>query len=165
MPEERIAAEMDITTTKLKGQEWDPEIKQASNAFLADNNFVTSEAFMQFVWKQHIDKYNARCEKRKVQQPNKDPGLVDEEIKQEMMEEFKTITPEQGRDMVAQAGVLILPDWDIADALVLDAVRKETKPMEGITFIRIMLHSSCGLSKEMRARKAKTPQGQVTLVG
>lgn len=59
---------------------------------------------------------------------------MEEEIKQEMIEEFKTITPEQGSDMVAQAGVLILPEWDIADALVLDAVRKETKPMEGVTF-------------------------------
>lgn len=89
---------------------------------------------MQFVWKQNIDKYNARCEKRKGDQPNKDPAMVEEEIKQEMMEEFKTITPEQERDMVAQAGVLILPEWDIADASVLEAVRKVTKPMEGIAF-------------------------------
>lgn len=51
MPEEPIDAEMDITSTELKGQEWDPEIKKASNAFLADDNFVTSEAFMQFIWK------------------------------------------------------------------------------------------------------------------
>lgn len=51
-----------------------------------------------------------------------------------MMDEFKTMTPKQGRDMVAQAGVLILPKWGIADALVLEAVRKEIKPMEGITF-------------------------------
>lgn len=36
--------------------------------------------------------------------------------------------------MVAKAGVLILPKWDIADAFVLEAVRKETKPLEGVTF-------------------------------
>lgn len=59
---------------------------------------------------------------------------MEEEIKQEMMDDFKTITLEQGRDMVAQAGVLILLEWDIADALVMEAVRKETKPMVGITF-------------------------------
>lgn len=50
------------------------------------------------------------------------------------MEEFKAITTEKGREMVAKAGVLILPEWDIVDALVLDGVRKEIKPMEGVTF-------------------------------
>lgn len=36
--------------------------------------------------------------------------------------------------MVSKVGVLILPEWDIADALVLEVFRKETKPMEGVTF-------------------------------
>lgn len=51
-----------------------------------------------------------------------------------MMVEFRAITPKKGREMVSKAGVLILPEWDIADALVLESVRKETKPMEGVTF-------------------------------
>lgn len=100
MPEEPLAAEMNITISELKGQEWDPMIKQASEDFLADDKFITSKAFMQFVWKQSIDKYNARCKKRKGEQPHKDTTIVEEEIKQEMVEEFKTITPQQGRDMV-----------------------------------------------------------------
>lgn len=36
--------------------------------------------------------------------------------------------------MVSKASVLILLEWDIVDALVLEAVTKETKPMEGVTF-------------------------------
>lgn len=36
--------------------------------------------------------------------------------------------------MIAEARVLILPEWDIADALILEAVRKETKPLEGVTY-------------------------------
>lgn len=36
--------------------------------------------------------------------------------------------------MVAKVRVLILHEWDIADALVLEVVRKETKPLEGVTF-------------------------------
>lgn len=36
--------------------------------------------------------------------------------------------------MVAKFGILIIPEWDIEDALVLEAVRKETKPLEGVTF-------------------------------
>lgn len=36
--------------------------------------------------------------------------------------------------MIAKARVLILLEWDIADALILDAVRMETKPLERMTF-------------------------------
>lgn len=50
------------------------------------------------------------------------------------MAEFKAITPEAGREMVSKAGVIILPEWDIVDPLVLEVVRKETKPMEGVLF-------------------------------
>lgn len=88
---------------------------------------------MQLVWRQHIEQFKARCEKRKNEQPHKVATALEEEVKQEMMAKFKTITPEQGREMVAKAGVLILPEWDIADALVFEVVRKETKPMEGVT--------------------------------
>lgn len=59
---------------------------------------------------------------------------MEEKVKQEMMTKFKAITPEAGREMVDKAGVLILPEWDIADALVLEAVKKETKPMKGVVF-------------------------------
>lgn len=51
-----------------------------------------------------------------------------------MLMEFGSITPKQGRKMIAEEGVLILPEWDIVDALVLEAVRKETKDLEGITY-------------------------------
>lgn len=48
--------------------------------------------------------------------------------------EFEAITPKQGRKLIADARVLILPKWDIADALIFDAVRKETQPLEGINY-------------------------------
>lgn len=51
-----------------------------------------------------------------------------------MMAEFQAITPKVGREMVSKTGVLLLPEWDIVDPLVLEAVRKGTKPMEGVTF-------------------------------
>lgn len=130
MPEEPPNAEMDLTNGELKGQEMDLIVKRASEEFLADSNFVTSGAFIQFLWKQNIDQFKTRCEQRKSEQPLKNTTQVEEEVKQEMMEEFKVITAEKGREMVAKAGVLILSEWDIVDALVLDAVRKETKPME-----------------------------------
>lgn len=81
---------------------------------------------MQFLWKQNIDQFKIRCEQRVNEQPLKDAAQVEEEVKQEMMAEFKAITLEVGREMVDKVGVLILPEWGIADALVLEAVRKET---------------------------------------
>lgn len=162
---EPLNAEMNITTNEFKGQELDPDIKQASEDFLADSNFVTSRDFMQFMWKQNIDQFNSRCVKRKSEKPHKDPAMVEEEIKQEMVTEFKTITPEQGRDMVAKAGVLILLEWDIADAFVLEAVRKETKPMEGVTFSKDNAAMVMWSLKRDENRKKKDTPGSSYLVG
>lgn len=81
------------------------------------------------------------------------------------MEEFKTITPEQRRDLVAQAGVLILPEWDIANALVLDAVRKETKPMEGVTFSKDNAALVMWSLKRNEDKKSKDTPGSSHLGG
>lgn len=55
---------MDVTDGELQGKELDITVKKASEEFLADNNFVTSRAFMQFLWKQNIDQLKIRCEQR-----------------------------------------------------------------------------------------------------
>lgn len=76
MPEEPPSVEMDLIAEEFKGKELDPIIKQASEEFLADNNFVTTGSFMQFFWKQNIEKFKAKCEKRKSEQPHKDASTV-----------------------------------------------------------------------------------------
>ncbi|XP_057866686.1 uncharacterized protein LOC131074132 [Cryptomeria japonica] len=67
--------------------------------------------------------FKIRCAKRISEQPHKDTNSIEEEVKQEM---------KAGREMVSKASVLILPEWDIADALVLEAFIKESKPMKGV---------------------------------
>lgn len=134
IPKEPIGAKMDLAVEEFVGRELDPVIKQASDELLADDSFVKIGAFLQFVWRKYIGQFKERCKKGKVEQPHKDASTVEAEIKQEMLREFEAITPEQGRKLIADAGVLILPEWDIADALIFDVVRKETKPLEGITF-------------------------------
>lgn len=47
-----------------------------------------------------------------------------EELKNEMMEEFKPIMEDEGRKIVNQASILILPKWDIANAMAFDKIRK-----------------------------------------
>lgn len=51
-----------------------------------------------------------------------------------MLKEFELITPEEGRKLIESVGLLILLECDIEDAMVFDAVKKETKPLEGITY-------------------------------
>lgn len=41
-----------------------------------------------------------------------------------MKEEFKEIIVDEGRKIVSQDGVLILPEWDIEDGVAFDAIRK-----------------------------------------
>lgn len=49
MPEETPIAKMNLTVDEFKGKELDPAITQASEEFLANNNFITTRSFMQFV--------------------------------------------------------------------------------------------------------------------
>lgn len=41
------------------------------------------------------------------------------------MEEFSQVTSEGGRQLLKDSGILILPEWDIANAMIFDIVRKE----------------------------------------
>ena len=44
------------------------------------------------------------------------------QIKEEMMQELKNLTPKEGRQMVKASSVLSLPNRDIVDALVFNVV-------------------------------------------
>jgi hypothetical protein len=44
------------------------------------------------------------------------------------MEEFKTITLKEGRELVNQVGVLILPEWDITDVVAFNVILKSQHP-------------------------------------
>lgn len=46
------------------------------------------------------------------------------------MEQFKSITLDKGRKLVSQAGVLLLPEWDIADAVAFNAIMQSKHPMQ-----------------------------------
>ena len=51
-------------------------------------------------------------------------------MKAEVIEEFKNITPEEGRQLVNQAGVLIFPEWDITNAVAFSAIMKSKNPFQ-----------------------------------
>ena len=42
-----------------------------------------------------------------------------------MMQEFKSLTTEEGRQMIKASRVSLLPNWDIADAMIFYFVTKK----------------------------------------
>lgn len=44
------------------------------------------------------------------------------QIKEEMMKELQNISPEEGRKMIKASNILLLPNWDIADALIFNSI-------------------------------------------
>lgn len=77
----------------------------------------------------NMSKFEEACEKKHKENPDKDLKTIEDELRKEMTDRFEGITPEQGRELVKNAGVLVLPEWDIANAIVLDVVTKQTTPV------------------------------------
>ena len=76
------------------------------------------------MWRLNIGSFEKACEKIKVEQPNKAYSVIQEEVKSKFLSDFAHFTPEAGRQIVKQSGVLNLPKWDIVNALVFDSIRK-----------------------------------------
>ena len=65
------------------------------------------------------------CEKIKVDQLDRSDSIFKEDVKSKFLSDFSQFTPEAGRQIVKQLGVLILPEWDIANAMIFDSISKE----------------------------------------
>ena len=61
----------------------------------------------------------------KAEQPNVEDSAIEEVVKEELTQGFNDITPEGGRILLKEAGILILLEWDIANAIVFDSVWRE----------------------------------------
>ena len=61
----------------------------------------------------------------KAKQPNVEDSAIEEVVKEELTQGFNDITPKGGRILLKEAGILILSEWDIANAIVFDSVRRE----------------------------------------
>ena len=66
--------------------------------------------------------FEERCKNVKIEHLEMDEASIQNEIKEQMMQEFQNITLEEGTHMVKVANVLLLPNWDIVDALILNSV-------------------------------------------
>ena len=47
-----------------------------------------------------------------------------------MIKEFQSLTPEEGREMVRASGVLLLPNWDIENALIFNSISNKLEELD-----------------------------------
>ena len=71
--------------------------------------------------------FQLRCNKIKAKQPDVEESTIEEVVKDELTRSFDNITPKAGRTLLKDARILILQKWDIANAMVFDAVRRESQ--------------------------------------
>ncbi|XP_059069368.1 uncharacterized protein LOC131859520 [Cryptomeria japonica] len=71
----------------------------------------------------NIEEYKGRITEKKAQRLDRLDQENQEEVKNEMMEEFEKIIANERKKIIREAGVLILPKWDIADAVAFDTIR------------------------------------------
>ena len=69
-----------------------------------------------------MNNFEERCKKLKAEHPEMDEASIQNEIKEQMIQEFQNITPEEGRKMVKASNILLLPNWDITDTLIFNSV-------------------------------------------
>ena len=116
---------LDLIVEDFRGREVDPVIHQDFDKFVFDDDFVKSRAFKQFLWRISMHNIQLKCKKIKAKQPDVEESTIEEVVKDELTQIFDDITPEGGRLLLKDAGILILLEWDIANAMVFDAIRRE----------------------------------------
>ena len=125
-PQEPLYQVLELTVVDYRGKEIDPIIGQANDQFILDNDFVKSRAFKQFFWRINIHNFELRCNKIKEKKLDVEASAIEEVIKEELIRKFEAITLEARRKLLRDARILILLEWDIANAMVLDVVRRES---------------------------------------
>ena len=113
-PQEPPELVLELTMANYRGREIDPIIGQAYDQFISDNDFVKSKAFKQFLWRTNMHNFQLKYKKIKAKQPDVEDFAIEEVVKDELTKDFNDITPEGGRILLKEVGILICPEWDIA---------------------------------------------------
>ena len=100
-PQEPPMPSLEMTVADFKGKILDPILEQATQQFLSDDNFVKSRAFHQFSWRANMSNFEEICRNmKKIEHLEMDEASIQNKIKEQMMQKFQNITPEEGRKMV-----------------------------------------------------------------
>lgn len=71
MPEEPLMPLLALIVEDFKGKEKDLVVEQAAKKFWEDDDFVKSRAFIQILWRNNIENFEAKCKKEKTEKLNK----------------------------------------------------------------------------------------------
>ena len=82
-----------LTIEDFKGKEIDLILEKESKKLLDDESFFKSRAFIQFLWRNNIEIFQAKCKRTKVEKPSRQDSNSEEEVKANRMKEFNQITP------------------------------------------------------------------------
>ena len=72
-------------------------------------------------------------------------------VKDELTKNFDDITPKAGRSVLKDARILIFPEWDIANAMVFDALRREGQTRFRIEVEVHMAHKGVKFNEDHKA--------------
>ena len=87
----------------------------------------------------------------KAEQPNVEDSAIEQVVKEELTQGFNDITPKGGRILLKEVGILILLEWDIANAIVFDVVRREGQAKFRIEEEVQIAHRGVKLSEDHKA--------------
>ena len=98
-----------------------------------------------------MQNFEAKCLKIKIEKLEKEDFVIEEEIKEVILQDFDNITPKSCRQLLNDVGILILPKWDIASASIFYAIRKETATKYKIEEGAIQAHKGVKYSEDHKA--------------
>ena len=101
MPSPPRPIELILSDLDMKGKSVQDTRMEACKEFLDDNAFVKTHVFLQLVWRMKFEEYQNKCKERRELRPDRSDQENEEEVKDELMEEFKNITPKEGRKLVS----------------------------------------------------------------
>ena len=78
----------ELTIVDFRGKELEPILEWANQKFFSDDIFVKSRAFNQFAWRENMHIFEENYKNMKVEHPEMDEASIQNQIKEQMMQEF-----------------------------------------------------------------------------
>lgn len=86
--------------------------------------------------------FEEKCKRLKIENPKMDEASIQSQIKENVMKDFQNMNPKEGRQLVKASNILLIPNWDIVDDLVLSSISsrltlqdQNKEDLQGTTFI------------------------------
>jgi hypothetical protein len=97
---------------------------------MLDDNFIKSQDFKDFFFRSKREEYLKRLQLAQAYVPRENCDEVAAKVRVELNFVWKTIMSNEGRRVVEDSGLLLLPEWDVSSTILFDTIRK----LEGEVF-------------------------------